>query len=335
MEKEKIKELDFFRAIAAVLVLLYHYTTRYNISFGHIKTPYYLDVSFGCMGVSIFFILCGFLSILKINSQKSAKKFLVKRLIRLYPAYLISMFLTSLIIALAGEKFNDRCVSMKDWFINLTMVPSYFGAKPIDGVYWTLGIEIIFYVLVAVIITSKKQNNIEKLSLIWIVVSVITNTLLVYNKNSILKALRILCITEHSQLFIIGIIMKLLYKKENTKLSYIIILLCFINQYIALGINYTVFVLIFTIIFYIIIVKKIRISKKANNYFIAFIAKISYPLYLTHQFIGSVIINKLEKLGFINEFYILIPIAISIGIAYLINKAELYIRNILNNKLKI
>lgn len=90
MEKEKIKELDFFRAIAAVLVLLYHYTTRYNISFGHIKTPYYLDVSFGCMGVSIFFILCGFLSIMKINSQKSAKKFLVRRLIRLYPAYLIN-----------------------------------------------------------------------------------------------------------------------------------------------------------------------------------------------------------------------------------------------------
>ena len=69
--------------------------------------------------------------------------------------------------------------------------------------------------------------------------------------------------------------------------------------------------------------KKICISEKVNNYFIAFIAKISYPLYLTHQFIGFVIINKLEKLGFINEFYILIPIAISIGIAYLINKAEL------------
>ena len=172
------------------------------------------------------------------------------------------MVLTSLIIALAGEEFKDKCVSMKDWFINLTMMPSYFGAKPIDGVYWTLGIEIIFYVLVAVTKTSKKQNDIEKLSLIWIIVSVITNILLVYNKNSILKTLRILCITEYSQLFIIGIIMKLLYKKENTKLSYIIILLCFINQYIALEINYTVFVLIFTIIFYIVIVKKYVYQKK-------------------------------------------------------------------------
>ena len=77
--------------------------------------------------------------------------------------------------------------------------------------------------------------------------------------------------------------MKLLYKKENTKLSYIIILLCFINQYIALGINYTVFVLIFTIIFYIIIVKKICISEKVNNYFIAFIAKISYDIQFTDE----------------------------------------------------
>ena len=36
-KNEKIKELDFFRGIAAILIVLYHYTTRYNISFGHIK----------------------------------------------------------------------------------------------------------------------------------------------------------------------------------------------------------------------------------------------------------------------------------------------------------
>ena len=72
MEKEKrIKELDLIRAISAIFIMLYHYTTRYEMSIGHIKSNYFLDVKYGYMAVAVFFILSGFLVAFKINEEKS------------------------------------------------------------------------------------------------------------------------------------------------------------------------------------------------------------------------------------------------------------------------
>lgn len=37
IENKHIYELDYMRAVSAVLVMLYHYTTQYQKSIGHIE----------------------------------------------------------------------------------------------------------------------------------------------------------------------------------------------------------------------------------------------------------------------------------------------------------
>lgn len=322
MEKsKKIKELNLFRGLAAIFIVLYHFTTRYNESFGHIKQPYLLNISYGYMAVAVFFILSGFLMAMKLNKEKSTKSFIKKRIVRLYPTYVVGMILTTVtLICFGGEEFSSRICSFKDWLINLTMMPAYLGAEPVDGVYWTLGIEIIFYILIACVIKFKKQKKIQSLSFFWIIISIIINVLQIFINNRLLKICGILLITEQVQRFIIGIIMYNIYKEDKiNKTNYMILILCVINEYISQGIEYTLFLVFFSVIFYVIVCRKNTLPNIFNNKFINFISDISYPLYLTHQFIGYVIINKLEKIGLTNEVYIIIPIVIVITIAYLLH----------------
>jgi len=53
---------------------------------------------------------------------------------------------------------------------------------------------------------------------------------------------------------------------------------------------------------------------------LAFIASISYPFYLLHQNIGYVILVKLESIGLISEFWILVPFMIIAALAYLMHQ---------------
>ena len=117
-------------------------------------------------------------------------------------------------------------------------------------------------------------------------------------------------------MFIAGIMLCKLYKNPKQIVPHIIICLCFINQVINQGLEYTIFFILVTSFVYLIIYRVISFSIPCFE----FIARISYPLYLTHQFIGFGIIRLMEKHGLIHEIFLLIPISISIGLAYLLYK---------------
>ena len=52
-KNDRIEELDLFRGIAAILVVLFHYTTKYQEVYGH-KMNYIINFPFGKMAVSTF-----------------------------------------------------------------------------------------------------------------------------------------------------------------------------------------------------------------------------------------------------------------------------------------
>ena len=85
----KLYGLDHLRALAILLVLVFHY-----LSFGHPQwTNVFADI--GWTGVDLFFVLSGFLiasqlfAQIKKGKQVSLKEFFLKRLFRIIPAYLV------------------------------------------------------------------------------------------------------------------------------------------------------------------------------------------------------------------------------------------------------
>ena len=337
MENKRIDELDTFRAFAAIMVVLYHYTTRYEELIGHIQA-YPININFGYMAVSMFFILSGFLTAKSIKNENSIIRFLWNRFIRLWPCYIVAMIITSITIYFGGESFSDKIPSIKQFLINLTMIPNYLGVRPIDGAYWTLAIELIFYLMASVTIKFKNKKKIKYFYWAWLVISIFSNIMLQFGDFKVFRIIKNLLITNYSQLFIMGILLYNLYeKKDNKKYDiYACMIFCFINNFIALGVNYTIFCFIEITLLYLIVVKKVlKMPKWLISKPIKFMAGISYPLYLIHQQFGYVIINKIEMIGLTNEIFVIIPIIISIIIAYLMNKyiEKPIILKLKNNKL--
>lgn len=136
--------LDIIRFGAALSVVFFHLgywwwlptvTTHPNLhtAFAPIAEP----VRWGNVGVPIFFVLSGF--IIYASAQgRSAGQFLRSRALRLYPAAWICGAIT---LAVAPE-------SRTIWKALGTAL--LWPAGPwVSGVYWTLGVEIVFYLAVA------------------------------------------------------------------------------------------------------------------------------------------------------------------------------------------
>jgi peptidoglycan/LPS O-acetylase OafA/YrhL len=146
--KQRMAGLDALRFAAASMVLLFHlgYMTSVpptveSISAG-VRYPELTTLGFGWVGVQIFFVISGIV-ISYSAEQSTANGFLRARILRLVPAVWICAPLSALAVAsynlLPGINIG-RSLAKSMLF--------YPWGGWIDDVYWTLGIEIMFYAVV-------------------------------------------------------------------------------------------------------------------------------------------------------------------------------------------
>ena len=90
----RINELDALRGIAAIAVVLFHYTYRLEEVFNLNIFQYRFAI--GHYGVELFFAISGFVIFMTTAKIKSVKVFFWKRFLRLYPTFLICMIFFSL-----------------------------------------------------------------------------------------------------------------------------------------------------------------------------------------------------------------------------------------------
>ncbi|MBB5179378.1 peptidoglycan/LPS O-acetylase OafA/YrhL [Planomicrobium koreense] len=309
---KRFQELDALRGLAALAVVLFHYTTRYDELYGHAKMNY-LDISHGHLGVNLFFIISGFVIFMTITKTKEANIFAKKRIIRLYPAYIASVIITFMTVALFG--LPGREVSLIDALWNLTMLQSFIpNIEFVDGAYWSLGVEITFYILVGVVLYFGQKKKIVLLSLIWLIGSGIIESLSILFPHRLTSILASYSITDYTHLFVAGI-MFYLVKVSGQKRHYLILALCLIYDYLFMDIYSNFFVTLFFFIFYLLIKEKMVFI---NIRPLVFLGTISYSFYLVHQNIGYIVINEMEERGLLNEIYLVVPILLTIGIATLL-----------------
>ena len=311
---ERLPEIDVLRGISALLIVMYHYTTRYDQIFGHVSS-YIINFPWGYMAVSTFFILSGFLICMHNKDSDGIISFAFKRVVRLYPAYWAAIIITA---SFTHFFLADRAVTLTEMLINFTMLQGFFNVQHVDGVYWILKYEILFYALIGVLIYFKQMQNILPFCFGWSCISILLTGFYPFISGKFLSIVTGILMPNFAHMFILGMAMYLLYQNSRQHLPHIIIALCIINQYCNFGIGYTLFFLVVTIILYSIVYRvKIRIVFQKQ---ITFVASVSYPLYLIHQNIGYGIIKHMESWGFLHQIFLLVPITISIGLAYLLHR---------------
>jgi len=140
----RLEYIDSLRGIAAMLVVLMH--NIQPIATGHVKTLIYEIIDPGKVGVVVFFAISGFVIPFSFSKGPAPlQRFAISRLFRLYPAYWLSMVGYLALMAIAGASLPSPATILA----NATMAQSALGQPNVIGVYWTLFIELIFYILCA------------------------------------------------------------------------------------------------------------------------------------------------------------------------------------------
>lgn len=152
----RVAWLDYARLASALAVVGFHYLWNgphhhiVPVEFGLLGRIF----AHGYLGVDVFFIISGFV-ILQSASGATPDRFVVGRLTRLYPAFLLCMLATFFIMRLPLEDLPAQ----------FTMMPKYFGVDPADDVYWTLAVEMKFYAAVLIVLLLGWMRHVEWLVL--------------------------------------------------------------------------------------------------------------------------------------------------------------------------
>jgi peptidoglycan/LPS O-acetylase OafA/YrhL len=113
----------------------------------------------GPLGVALFFLVSGFVIPISLD-RVSWKQFLAQRAFRLYPTYWAGLTLTCLVMVLyAMVHEKPRPVPFSAFWRNLTLCRDWLGAPSLDGITWTLEIEIKFYFLCALLTAVSTLQN--------------------------------------------------------------------------------------------------------------------------------------------------------------------------------
>lgn len=299
------------------MVLLYHYYSRYSVK-GYIE---YENIDkgifqYGYLGVQFFFIISGFVITLTLDKSTGFIDFMKRRWIRLWPAMALCSFVTFLIMTIFDDKglfVKSQKISnliFSNSFLSPALINEFTGwdFAYIDGAYWSLWVEISFYIIVAMLFFINRislNRNFGILSVFFIVCHYVfisatgKNFLAPIIGDEIYQFMRkligIFNISEYILWFFLGMQLLQLYKFKKTK-NLIIFTVVFLVQTLLLGLKWQT--ILFCFISYFVFL--IFIYRPAYLAFLGlpFISKLgiaSYAVYLIHENVGVLAIVKLSE----------------------------------------
>lgn len=167
----RLRSIDALRGIAALGVVLYHAIDQSDkvLPTNLLRYPMKLiqfGSSFGYIGVFLFFVISGFCIHLQWARARSLqqepqidfRKFWKRRIRRLYPPYLITLFLflslTALTVGISVTRFF-----VYDLVMHLLMLHNLdpYTCYSINGVFWTLAIEEQLYLAYFLLLFLRKR----------------------------------------------------------------------------------------------------------------------------------------------------------------------------------
>lgn len=141
-----VKSLDGVRAIAVLLVMLFHYRIY---DFGS------AGIGVGWIGVQLFFVLSGFLITRILLEEKKnklgfyLKKFYWRRSLRIFPLYFGYLFAISVIFFITRQPsfLGDKLPFLYTYTFNFTRLLPDWKHSPLYTHLWSLSVEEQFYVV--------------------------------------------------------------------------------------------------------------------------------------------------------------------------------------------
>ncbi len=218
---------DLVRFAAALLVMSFHLGWAYWTPGNHARAflgPFAnqdgepFPIWFGWVGVEAFFVISG-LVIANSAMNKSPVAFVKSRIYRLYPTAWICATLSALILIALGRA--DHLVHR---YVNSILLYPLGGW--VSGVYWTLGVEIVFYAMVVLWRLALPQASLRGLAvvlLVWCGAYIGLRELGII--HLVLRIERVLLL-PYGLFFAVGILLWLNASERRRRIDWLLLALC-------------------------------------------------------------------------------------------------------------
>lgn len=317
---KRIQELDSLRALAAISLVLFHFTHVFTQKYGY-TTDLGWEWSYGKYGVALFFLLSGFVNAMTLTRKRDCANFLVGRILRICPIFWCAVALN---VLLAGTvPLHESHWSLDTVFANMTILPNLIGYQCMEPVTWTLQIEVLFYLILLGLFTCGAFR--QPALMVFVVLSIASLIGVTVNQSVAagtvapwlegLKFLQALLIVPFLPLFCVGILLNEIKCRRGifwqNALGIIVSFFVFhlIDQH---GHNPAMSLLLFSLLAVCAYGKcpPLRLAP------MVFLSSISYALYLLHNNLGCVFIWHLnQKFGLSPNLAMAIGIVFSVVVA--------------------
>ncbi|NWB97474.1 acyltransferase [Pseudomonas gingeri] len=299
---ERIVFLDYMRVFAFLSVLIGHkfepeITAMLSASTDnallHTIANFFYNICYGgAAGVIVFFITSGYI-ITHVLQTESSPDFLIKRLFRIYPLYITALIIEAFSYYLLTGIIET---SPKIWIPRVLLIGDFFKTPyALGSVEWTLRIELMFYLFMALL---KATGVLGKTT--WMPLILLTATLALHALPQFPAADQWLhgYFNLYAPFLFIGVCIYLLQTKKASAylcLSVIVIIAAFFIKKLAIlhptwsTFNFAIpAILIFT---------SAWLGRKhlPDSRILRLLSNMTYSVYLFHNWLWSYIINLLKK----------------------------------------
>lgn len=278
----------------------------------HVPEPSILDkvnqlfiqihFSLGAYGVAIFFMISGFTINLSLEN-KGIRQFITKRLFRIWPTYLFGFSITFFMILIYTRLYDMVFpYGLKDWLMQCSLLRNWFWVPSIDGISWTLEIEVEFYVFAGIFYFFRRSFDQKGICFVAGIMSLFNFLTYFWLDYLLITQIKVYCLVYTISFFNINILYIMLgisafnYYRGHWTLQQLVamsiklfFLLCWCVYFSfergAIQ-DYTVSYLFGFLTFWVVYILNDKLSHfRILNFF----DQISYPLYIVHGLNGYII----------------------------------------------
>lgn len=312
-DQHRLKVLDGFRAIAILMVIGFHYFARWtppmspvnHYPYGEIGAQFW-GFQYGYLGVELFFIISGFVISMTLFRCRTIAHFAWKRFARLFPTMLLCSALTFAVVSMLPQTAFHP--ALRDFLPSLSFTDPFIWSKllggdfkAIDGSYWSLVVEVKFYLWISILYFSAGSTRFFK-SVAWLFGALVSVSVLMQVFNLPHRwGLDFIFALDALPWFVAGIGFFALYRDHASKIGWVLLvegaLALLALQMVQSGASMAPVVALplFYGLFLAMLLRPGWVAWLAYPP-LAAVGVASYSLYLLHQDIGVAVLEVLKAI---------------------------------------
>lgn len=319
MGTDKVLFANALRGVAALSVIVGHYLGVFwtgqaavfhmtGIPDHRLPVPIYVQIvnsiphfNWGAFGVAIFFVISGFVIPFSFQTYGRAD-FLIARLFRIYPTYIVGLTI-GLATLLVGSLVMGTTFPNGTAEIAISYALGYRDiawSKLLDGVVWTLEVELKFYLICAILAPYLRETSL-KVFVVPVVLCVTSLALghFIPTWNTSRFNFVALC-APYLQFMFVGVALNYFYRGAIGAVATLSIV-CALYLAFAVSLTFGFFTSpvlpTYAIAIFAFVIAMIFPATVTRLPSIHFWAKISYPFYVVHALAGYVLLHLFLHLG--------------------------------------